>query len=54
MKATSLGGDGDVISALGLGLPLLGARFRFLVGGAVLTGAFCLHNVIQVNNNFVI
>jgi hypothetical protein len=37
-----------------LGLPLLGARFWFLVGDTVLTGAFCLHNVIQVDNNFVI
>ena len=54
MKATSLGGDGGVISALGLGLPLLGARIRFLVGGEVLTGTFSLHNVIQIDNNYVI
>ena len=54
MKATSLGGDGDVISALGLGLPLLGARIRFLVGDVILTGAFCFHNIIQVDKNLVI
>jgi hypothetical protein len=40
VKATSLGGDGDVISALGLGLPLWGREFGFLVGGTILTGAF--------------
>ena len=54
MKATSLGGDGGVNLALGLELPLLGARIRFLVGDVILTGAFCFHNVIQVDKNFVI